>query len=167
MWPKIPKTAKHCYTLAWALASLRSWSKGNLVADGRTWRKFTISQNTPQPTLCDNKCSPGPELVALVVPGILQAWDWHDIRDYQKNSFVSIKPLEEVDDERKISGERSRRSVSCWNSQKEKDHQDQHHLFGLQNLLKLFLNVSKGPPVSNGGTSEESLNWVQNFPWIV
>ena len=87
MWPKIPKVAKHFhrYTLAWVLASLRSWSKGNLVADGRTWRKFTISQNTPQPTLCDNECSPGPELVALVVPGILQAWDWNS--RLQKNYF--------------------------------------------------------------------------------
>ena len=51
---KNPKTAKHCYTLAWALASLRSWSKGNLVADGRTWRKFTLPQTPLQPTLTIN-----------------------------------------------------------------------------------------------------------------
>ena len=53
---KIPKTAKHFhrYTLAWALASLRSWSKGNLVANGRTWRKFTLPQNPLQPTLTIN-----------------------------------------------------------------------------------------------------------------
>ena len=45
-----------------------------------------------------------------------------------KKLFLSMKPLEEVDDERKISGEWLWRSMSCRNSKQEQDHQDQHDL---------------------------------------
>ena len=67
-----------------------------------------------------------------------------------------MKPLEEVDDERKISGEWLRRSMSCRNSKQEQDHQDQHdlltsnisgkHLKTEKEILELNCRTSKREP---------------------